>query len=169
MFQSLQGTIQTLRDLQIRIPVLPSFNPFKVRSKRPRWSAIHLFLVHVSIPSRYDPNSVDESREHDDDSVSIPSRYDPNRFEMYDLSAGMMFQSLQGTIQTSDAWRVQTRHDHVSIPSRYDPNLGKLLVITCIYKMFQSLQGTIQTYSDESLNLGRLIGFNPFKVRSKRG
>ena len=147
LFQSLQGTIQTrevalegaevirvsipsrydpnLRRSDYKIPQLNSFNPFKVRSKPLRFRTFQLWVKRCFNPFK------------------VRSKLVGN------VAAGVgmsLFQSLQGTIQTSGGRRGKPHKNlNVSIPSRYDPN-----------------------NSVTSSNSSSVACFNPFKVRSKQ-
>ena len=79
--------------------------------------------------------------------VSIPSRYDPN---------------------VTQAGETIPEPSEVSIPSRYDPNTSFDAAAMHDDAEFQSLQGTIQTLRFTVDRFGEVIGFNPFKVRSKQ-
>ena len=81
------------------------FNPFKVRSKRRKYNFYTwVFTVDVSIPSRYDPNWDGTQwillNNNSFNPFKVRSKHDQITTKRGD-EHGKMFQSLQGTIQTS--------------------------------------------------------------------
>ena len=121
LFQFLQGTVQT-HTRQVLKWVNQYFNSSKVRYKPVLLIASVVFFV-ISIPPRYGTNLLFQVCYRLLIGISIPPRYGTNTYYGKEVQVVLLFQFLQGTVQTvNHRWVTRS-----TVPR------------------FQFLQGTVQT------------------------